>query len=134
MRTMARAFVVLGTLALAAVACGGEADEGGAAPQAGSANYGTGQEITASNTAFDRKELTLESGGQVRLVLRNEDDGIPHNLSIYEGSDAKGDAVFKGDLVTGPETMAYSFTAPAAGTYYFQCDVHPEMNGTVTVE
>jgi plastocyanin len=41
--------------------------------------------------------------------------------------------LFKGDIVVGPISVDYTFTAPAAGTYPFHCDVHPNMKGTVTV-
>jgi plastocyanin len=41
--------------------------------------------------------------------------------------------LFKGDIVVGPISVDYTFTAPPAGTYPFHCDVHPNMKGTVTV-
>jgi plastocyanin len=41
--------------------------------------------------------------------------------------------LFRGDLVTGATTATYDIPALPAGTYYFQCDVHPTMNGTVVV-
>jgi plastocyanin len=40
-----------------------------------------------------------------------------------------------GEIITGPATINYTFTAPSEpGTYYFQCDVHPSMNGDFIVE
>jgi plastocyanin len=35
--------------------------------------------------------------------------------------------------VTGPGQAKYEIPALDAGEYYFHCDVHPTMNGTVTV-
>ncbi len=33
--------------------------------------------------------------------------------------------------MTGPATAEYAVPPLPAGEYYFQCDVHPTMNGTV---
>jgi plastocyanin len=41
--------------------------------------------------------------------------------------------VFTGDLVTGVADTTYQVPALDAGTYRFQCDVHPTMNGTFIV-
>ena len=38
-----------------------------------------------------------------------------------------------GDLLTGPGETDYAVDPLKAGTYYFQCDVHTTMNGTVNV-
>jgi plastocyanin len=57
---------------------------------------------------------------------------VPHNVSFFKGSDATGENVFRGDIVTGPVTKQYRFAAPGPGEYYFQCDVHPNMKGRAT--
>jgi plastocyanin len=36
-------------------------------------------------------------------------------------------------VATGPTTVTYDIPALDAGTYYFHCDVHPTMNGSVVV-
>ncbi len=89
--------------------------------------------IVAEGNAFDLEQITLEAGAQTSLELDNQDSGTSHNVSIYQDAEAKK-VLFKGDLITGPETVTYEFKAPPAGEYYFQCDVHPDMNGTVVVE
>ena len=45
-----------------------------------------------------------------------------------------GKSVFKGDLVTGVTTTTYTVPALPAGTYPFNCTVHPNMTGTLTVK
>ena len=35
---------------------------------------------------------------------------------------------------TGPETATYQVGALASGSYFFHCDVHPTMTGTLTVK
>ena len=54
-----------------------------------------------------------------------------HNVEIKDGS---GKDVFKGDLVTGVTTTTYTVPALTAGAYTFNCTVHPNMTGTLTVK
>jgi plastocyanin len=41
--------------------------------------------------------------------------------------------LFTGDLVVGVKSVDYQIPALKPGSYYFHCDVHPDMNGTVIV-
>ena len=88
--------------------------------------------VVAQTTAFNTKEIDLKANGPVSLTLDNRDAGIPHNLEIL--TSAGGSTIEKGpDPFAGPAKQTWTFTAPAAGTYYFQCIVHPSMNGKVVV-
>ncbi|HEX3622210.1 MAG TPA: cupredoxin domain-containing protein [Acidimicrobiales bacterium] len=86
----------------------------------------------AQNISFAVTELTLKADSDVSISFTNADNGIQHNIDIFSGDPTQ--SLFKGALVTGVSTMTYTFHAPAAGTYSFQCDVHPTMKGTVKVE
>jgi plastocyanin len=88
--------------------------------------------VTAKNVAFDMTELTFAAGQQAVIDFRNDDAGVPHNVAIYRDEQA-GQVIFKGELVTGPKSIKYTFASPPAGSYFFRCDVHPTMKGTVTV-
>jgi plastocyanin len=90
-----------------------------------------GVKIKAQSVAFDRTDIALKADAEVEITFTNADKGIQHNIDIFAGDPSN--SLFKGDLVTGASTVTYTFKAPAAGTYKFQCDVHPTMNGTVTV-
>ena len=90
-------------------------------------------EIKAKDIAFDAKELEFHAESESKLLFDNEDTGILHNVAIYE-HDAKGPIVFQGDVINGPGEVTYKFKSPALGEYYFQCDIHPNMNGKVVVE
>jgi len=91
-------------------------------------------DIVSVNMAFDLDTITVPAGAEVTINLDNQDVGIPHNVSFYTDSSA-ADAIFVGDLITGPDKVTQTFTAPAEpGSYYFQCDVHPFMNGAFVVE
>ena len=47
--------------------------------------------------------------------------------------DASGNAVFTGDLITGPAQADYKVPALPAGSYTFVCQVHANMTGTIKV-
>jgi plastocyanin len=88
--------------------------------------------ISAKGLAFDTSELSLPADTPSVIHFTNQDEGIPHDVAIYvtEG----GDPLFQGEIVTGPTEVDYQVPQLAAGTYHFQCDVHPTtMNGSVTV-
>jgi plastocyanin len=99
-------------------------EPGGGGPAAGPV------EITAQNTAFDTSQISLPPEQEVTISFTNQ-DAIPHNVSIY--TEPGGDPIFQESPVGGPTTVEYAFTSPPPGEYYFQCDVHPQMNGTVSV-
>jgi glucose/arabinose dehydrogenase/plastocyanin len=93
----------------------------------------TSFDLTAQGMFFDRNEFTVPAGAQVVIEFNNEEQ-LPHNFSLYESSDAQV-SLFAGEIITGPDTITYEFTAPEEpGEYYFQCDVHPQMNGQFIVE
>ena len=86
--------------------------------------------VTAQNVLFDQKSLQVPAGKAFVIHFDNK-DAIAHNVGIYQGSKE----VFAGTIVTGPKTIDYQVPALPAGTYTFQCDVHPNvMNGTLTAQ
>ncbi|MFN2606360.1 MAG: cupredoxin domain-containing protein [Acidimicrobiales bacterium] len=87
---------------------------------------------SASGLQFLQKDLTLKAGLPADISFNNKDSAIPHNIAIFSdpGFTAR---VFTGDIVPGPTTVDYRFTAPPPGTYYFHCDVHPTMQGKLLV-
>jgi plastocyanin len=94
---------------------------------------GTQLSIEVSGLAFDAGCLAAPADTAFTIAFDNQDASVPHNLAIYpEGDGTK--AIFTGTLVTGVATQTYNVDALPAGTYRFQCDVHPTtMNGTFIV-
>lgn len=88
--------------------------------------------VSAANVQFDTDTIELKAGEEAEIEFVNE-DSVEHNIAIYEDDSAKED-IYVGDVIPGGQEITYSFKAPEKGEYYFQCDVHPAMNGTVTVE
>jgi plastocyanin len=93
-------------------------------------------DLVASNMAFDKNTLTVPAGVSVTINFNNKDSGIPHNFAVYQNlAGGQTKPVFVGDVITGPKTITYKFTAPSSpGSYFFECDIHPQvMTGTFSV-
>jgi plastocyanin len=108
-----------------AVATGGEGEGGGGGGKVATIN------LVAVNIAFQQTRLTVPAGEPFRIVFQNQDAGVQHNVRIFDNPDYSGTTIFQGDLVTGPATVTYDVPALEAGTYAFDCVVHPNMQGTI---
>jgi plastocyanin len=87
-------------------------------------------EIAANNLAFDKKELAIPADTEFVLAFNNQ-EAQPHNVAILEAQ-GSANALFRGAIITGPKLSEETVEPIPAGEYYFQCDVHPNMSGTVT--
>jgi plastocyanin len=115
---------------------GGGGGEGGGGGGAGGGGGGaTTETLTAASLAFDTDTISLPADEATTLTFDNQDASVQHNMSIYPASDqvSPDTALFQGDAITGPDQIDYQIPALEAGEYYFQCDIHPDMNGTVVV-
>jgi plastocyanin len=87
--------------------------------------------IAANNLAFDTDCLAAPAGEAFTIEFENQEP-VPHNVALYEAEG--GSAFFQGEVVTGPATTTYEpDPIDQEGNFYFQCDVHPTMNGTFVV-
>jgi plastocyanin len=86
--------------------------------------------IISRDMAFDQQTLTVAARSVWRLQLVNE-DAAPHNVAIYRDKSAT-ETVFVGKFVSRA-TIVYDVPALEPGTYFFRCDLHPNMNGTINV-
>ena len=89
--------------------------------------------VTADALAFDTACLALPAGEAVTIRLVNAEDVEPHNVAIYTDS-SRATQLFSGDIVDGGESIDYQIEALEPGTYYFDCTIHPAMNGSVVVQ
>ena len=89
--------------------------------------------VGAAGTGFDQTCIVAPAGQKLSLTFDNQDPGVPHNVDFLTKSG--GDELFQSGLpAPGPETQTNPGVAPQKeGTYYFQCDVHTNMNGTFLV-
>jgi len=120
------AWIFFVALALAVAGCGGTT----VSTQLGTISGGF--EISAANLAFDPSELVVPADVAVDLVFENR-ESAPHNVAIYADASA-GQALFVGEVFSGPGSRLYRLPALDAGTYFFRCDVHQEMTGTLVAE
>ena len=88
--------------------------------------------ITAQGLVFDTACLVVPAGEAFTIELVN-DDTEPHNVAIYTDS-SKGTQLYAGEIIDGGESVVYAIEALDAGTYYFDCTVHPGMQGSVIAE
>ena len=87
--------------------------------------------ITAQSLAFDTDTIEVTTGESTDYTLVNEDTTV-HNLAIYEGDEASGEALFTSPDVDAGAEKSFAIDPLKTGDYYFQCDYHPQMAGTVT--
>jgi plastocyanin len=104
---------------------------GGGPPGGGAPGGAEPATVVAQGIAFDTDTISLPPDQPSTLTFDNRDT-VPHNIAIYTDN-SLSEALFQGEIVTGPATAQYEIPPEPAGEYYFQCDVHPTMNGTVTV-
>ena len=89
--------------------------------------------VVASGLAFDTTEIDLPADQPTQITLDNRDPAVVHNISIFPNEDSLDAPMFDGADVTGPDQASYDVPAFQAGTYYFHCDTHPNMSGSVVV-
>ncbi len=112
---------------------GSTGSTGGTGTTGSSGSGATTTTVTALGLAFDTSTITLAANTPSTIAFDNQDAQVQHDIAIY-ADDTLAENLFRGDLATGPTTVQYDIPALEAGEYYFQCDVHPTMHGTVTVQ
>lgn len=91
-------------------------------------------ELNATDNKFNKSSIDAEAGKELTVNFKNNGK-VPHNVRFLDkkgGSTLSGTTA--GEIVTGGQGYAIKFT-PSAGTYYYQCDVHPDqMVGSLNVK
>ncbi len=115
---------VLGVLSALAIAGGCAA----APPDAGPFG-GPSATVRAVSVSYDPGEISLPGGVQVRIVLDNQDSGVPHDVRVIQGDRVFGTS----PVVTGPATTEVRFGPLTPARYQYVCTVHPNMIGTLVI-
>ncbi|HEY2966228.1 MAG TPA: cupredoxin domain-containing protein, partial [Actinomycetota bacterium] len=125
---------MIGSIEVAEGGGGGGGQGGGGGGQGGGGRSGGATvTVTASGISFDTSTIDLPADQPSTIHFVNQDNATQHNIAIYPSAHDLANPLFRGDPVTGPDETDYAVDPLKAGTYYFQCDFHPTMNGTVNV-
>jgi plastocyanin len=81
------------------------------------------QAVAIASHAYSPKDLTVPAGTTVTWTNRDSD---PHTVTSMHGGSLGSKTLGKGET--------YSYTFSQAGTYMYYCTVHPDMQGSVTVQ
>ena len=93
----------------------------------------SGLSISAVDLQFSSDTIELPADEEAQLEFVNDDaSSVQHNVAIYE--EEGGADLFIGEVIPGGQAVTYDVPALEKGEFYFQCDVHPGMNGTVSVQ
>lgn len=124
--------VLLLVVALASGACSsssGTGDAGGNGASAVGPFDGASVTVQAVGLQFEPTIVTLPSGKPLRIVLDNQDAGVPHDIHVLQGDTDLG----KSSIVTGPGLTAVTFGPLQPARYAFECTIHPQMDGEIVV-
>ena len=89
-------------------------------------------QISSKDLKFSTDKLVAPAGKPFQIVYDNQ-EAAPHNVAIYTDQSASR-KVFVEDPFGGPKKVVYDVPAIAAGSYFFRCDIHPDMKGTLEVK
>jgi len=93
------------------------------------------QVLVARDNLFANKTQQMPPNTAVTVKLDNKGRS-KHNVHYLT---ARGGQTLvpgaEGEIIDGGTSETLSFTTPGPGSYYYQCDVHPDtMTGTLTVQ
>jgi plastocyanin len=95
-------------------------------------------DVVVKGQVFSKTELEVPAGAPFRILLDNQDEPTAHGVAIGVGDTPaaarEAELVYKGEILPGPGIQAYDMPALAPGTYWFFCQPHASMNGTITVK
>jgi len=94
-------------------------------------------QIVAQNIAFTPETSCIQVPASKPFTIHfdNQDAGTPHDVAIFPSANELTTVLFRPPgYLTGVATTDYHVDALDAGTYFFHCDVHPTMTGSVVVK
>jgi plastocyanin len=100
-------------------------DENGVVPETQTATQEVPADATTvviANLAFDPAAITVPTG---TTVAWSNDDSVPHTVTSTDG-------VFDSGIFDPGGSFAFTFNEP--GSFPYICQLHPQMQGTVTAE
>jgi plastocyanin len=129
---MKRLLLATGLIALAAFSAACSSAAAKPVPTAASGPVDpSGPTIVAKDMAFSPLTVEIAANKSMTLHFDNQ-ESAPHNVAIYKDSSAS-EKISVGEIVTASKADQV-VPALAAGSYFFRCDVHTNMTGTIVVK
>ena len=125
------ATLALATVALAAAACAPANAGAPGTPAPTAAVDPNSPVIVAEAMKFSTPNVTAPAGKAFALTFENK-ESVPHNVSIFTDASAS-QRLFEGEIFSSGSRV-HQVPALAAGSYFFRCDLHQEMTGTIVAE
>lgn len=89
--------------------------------------------LAADNLQFSADCIRVPAGEPFAIEFTNL-EGEAHNVQIFRDA-SKDEELARGEIITGPNAVSTLAVQPLrAGQYYFDCLVHPAMNGILIAE
>ena len=126
---MKRILLALGLVALAAISAA--CSSATAKPSAPSGPSVDGPTIVAKDLKFQPTSVEVKAGQNVTIHFDNQ-DSAPHNVAIFTDSSASS-AISVGEVITSAKADQV-VPALQPGSYFFRCDVHHDMTGTIVAK
>jgi plastocyanin len=113
-------------------AASGPGASGGPAPSGSTPSGAPGVvSIVAQGVKFTTPDVAAPANQDFTINFDNKDPSTPHDVDILGGDGSKA---FDGQPITGPKQTTYQVKGLAAGSYKFECSIHPSsMTGTLKV-
>lgn len=118
-------------LLVVAVSCGGGTSDP-TVPAASLPSPSTQLTINApqgsSESGFAETRLAVPADTSFTVRFVNDDEGIPHNVQFFEGSQTSGTPIWapeNDEMIVGIDEVTYDVPALPAGTYAYNCFAHP---------
>lgn len=128
---MKRIVVTFGLVVLAVVSAACSSAAGGQPPASAGPVDPNAPVITAQNNVFSPATLSVKADKAFTLTFDNK-DAAPHNVAIFKDASV-AEQVSIGEIVSS-KSATQQVPALAKGTYFFRCDVHKEMTGSIVAE
>ena len=128
---MKRIVLTLGLLVLAVVSTACSPASGANPPASNGPIDPNAPVVVAQNNAFAPATVNVKAGKAFSLKLDNK-DAAPHNVAIFKDSSAAVQ-ISIGEIVSS-SSATQQVPALEKGQYFFRCDVHKEMTGTIVAD
>lgn len=88
--------------------------------------------VGASTAGFTQTCLAANADKPFTLNFDNQDGGVPHNVAVFE-DDTATNRIAGTEIAPGPIKQTLDIDALKAGNYFYKCEVHPNMAGTLVI-